>query len=327
MFAQGSLAWGMLLLASLALADPVATLRAEGCLACHDAGAAAGLGPPLGTLPNVDPVYLREALLTPNATVRDGYPAGLMPAVDPARTERLLPVLAELGATSGAPRGTLPPLIAAALAFCFGHLVFSALPVRERMARRITENGYLSVYSLFILGAFGALIWTWSRAPYVPIWTLGAWARWVPLVVMPFVAIAQIAGYIPGSGPVRDGAPHGIFRITRHPVNISSSVWALAHLFPNGDVASVCLFGSVGLLGVLGSLHIDRRRAARGDPAWPAYAAQTSLVPFWAILRGRTRLDLGEIGALGLGLGLATFVAALLLHTWMMGASPYPILG
>lgn len=315
----------MLLLVTLAFADPVATLRAEGCLACHDAGAAAGLGPPLGTLPRTDAAYLREALITPNATVREGYPAGLMPPVDPARADRLLPVLAELSATSGAPRGTLPPLVAAAVAFCFGHLGLSAGPVRAPLARRLTENGYLSVYSLVILAAFGALVWTWSRAPYVPIWTFGAWARWVPLGVMPFVAIAQIAGYFPGGPAAVDGGPRGIFRITRHPVNISSSVWALAHLFPNGDVASVCLFGSIGLLGVLGSLHIDRRRAARGDPTWPAYAAQTSVLPFWAILRGRTRLDLRDIGALQIGLGLATFAGALLLHTWLIGASPYPI--
>lgn len=345
---------------SLALAEPVeqpsGVLRAAGCLACHDAGSAAGVGPPLGALQpppgsgdpvwvlevpagggapvrvKVDEVHLRLALTEPDALVREGYPAGLMPPVRPEATGPLLAALTSLRPDVARASGSVAGVGLSAVAFVLGHLVLSAGPIRAALVRRLTLNGFMVFYSVVISAAFGALLWTWAHAPFVPLWTPAPWTRFVPLLVMPLVTIAQVAGYstpsptLSGSDNLLDMvvAPVGIHRITRHPVNVSASIWALSHMFPNGDVASLCLFGSIAVLGILGSAHLDRRLAATHGEAWTRYAGQTSLAPFVAILRGRTRLVLGEIGWLRLGVGLGLYAVLLAVHTWIVGASPLP---
>lgn len=340
----------MVLLASLSLAfaDPVAELRTEGCLACHDAGTAAGVGPPLGsglaevevttagatrTVPR-DEAYLLRAMTDPEADVRVGYPAHVMAAVGEAKARALLPALQALGPDSAPARGGLAALAVAVLAFAAGHLGLSARSLRGPGVRRFGLGAYLGMYSLVIGVAFAAMVWTWSRAPFVPLWAPAPWMRWVPFCTMPFVLLAQVAGYstpsptLSGQGGLLDKAPtpRGIQWITRHPVNVSSSFWALAHCFPNGDVASLLLFGGVGLLGILGSYHIDRRLAAEHGEAWASYAAQTSLWPFAGIVAGKGSLGqaLREIGVVRILITVGSFVGVLYSHTWIIGASPWP---
>jgi uncharacterized membrane protein len=89
----------------------------------------------------------------------------------------------------------------------------------------------------------------------------------------------------------------------------------------------VLLIASVVGLGVLGTWHIERRRLARHGDAWRAYTKETSILPFGAILRGDQHLSTREIGWARIGGGLAIWVALLLTHQLLMGASPLPILG
>ena len=117
--------------------------------------------------------------------------------------------------------------------------------------------------------------------------------------------------------------PVGIQTITRHPANWGVALWAGAHLFPNGDLASVLFFGGLLALAILGSLHIDHRRSRSHPEQWAGFARQTSFVPLAAVIRGRCRLDLPGIGWRSL-VGLAAFGLALWGHAWMMGASPLP---
>lgn len=332
----------MLFFVSAAFADPAAVLRAEGCLACHDLGEARHVGPPLhGVLGRtevvlrdgvpqtvtVDPRHILRALTNPDADVVEGYPAGLMPALDPERAVAVAENLVQLG--SDAPE-RLPAwwTVAAGALFCFGHLGLSA--VRARLIRAMGELPYMGLYSVVVGLAFGAMLWAWSRAAYVELWTPWAWTRWIPFLLMPLVAILQVAGYstpsptLAGSKVELADGPRGIHRVTRHPVNISTAIWGLAHLLPNGDLASIGLFGSLIGLGILGSHHIDRRRAAEHGEAWARWAESSSVWPFVAILRGKNRLDLHEIGPGRILGGLVLFGGLLTLHTWIVGAVPYP---
>lgn len=325
--------------------DPVATLRAEGCAACHPDGGA-GVGPALAALVGraepvhtagalhtvtVDDDYLRRALAEPDADVVDGYAAGLMPPVtDPARQDALLATLHALTPPTPASPAWFGGVAAGGLLFTGGHLLLAAARPRARLVARFGEGGFALLYTAITGAGLGLLVWAWSRAPYVEVWPAAAWTRWVPFVVMPFVLIAQVAGYsTPGPTwagmAARAAEPaRGIHRITRHPVNITTTLWAAAHLFPNGDLAGIGLFVSVGLLGLAGSLHLDARRAAADPEAWAHYAAQTSVFPFVAILQGRNRLDLRELGAWRILLGLAAYGGVLSVHLWLIGASPWP---
>jgi hypothetical protein len=63
-----------------------------------------------------------------------------------------------------------------------------------------------------------------------------------------------------------------------------------------GDAAAILAFGSIAFLGIVGSFVLDAKKARQHVEAWRAYAAATSNVPFLAIIRGRQRLAVGEIG-------------------------------
>ncbi|RLB48674.1 MAG: hypothetical protein DRJ42_22675 [Deltaproteobacteria bacterium] len=90
----------------------------------------------------------------------------------------------------------------------------------------------------------------------------------------------------------------------------------------NGDLASLLLFGSFASLAIAGMLHIDRRRLRELGEPWAALVAQTSVLPFVAIIAGRTRLDARGLWWRAL-LGLASYAAMLALHEWEMGVSPF----
>jgi uncharacterized membrane protein len=113
----------------------------------------------------------------------------------------------------------------------------------------------------------------------------------------------------------------GIFTVTRHPMLWSVALWAGVHLIANGDAASLILFGSLLILALGGMVHIDIKRRARLGANWGPFAMATSLVPFQAIIEGRTKLDLAGIGWRRVGLALLAFAGLMLAHPWLSGVA------
>jgi uncharacterized membrane protein len=111
----------------------------------------------------------------------------------------------------------------------------------------------------------------------------------------------------------------GIQRITRHPMLWSFALWALVHVIGNGDVASLIFFGTFAISAFLGMPSIDRKLAARSPEAAAKLRAETSILPFGAILAGRNRLVLGEIGWLAPLLALIGWAVVLHFHARFFG--------
>jgi uncharacterized membrane protein len=122
----------------------------------------------------------------------------------------------------------------------------------------------------------------------------------------------------------RPDAIKGMVRITRHPFLWGVAIWAAGHLLVNGDVAGILLFGTMLLLALFGTASIDAKRRRALGPAWDAFAARTSSIPFAAILTRRQRLDLGEIGWWRPALAIALYVAVLFGHPYAFGVSALP---
>jgi uncharacterized membrane protein len=116
----------------------------------------------------------------------------------------------------------------------------------------------------------------------------------------------------------------GIVRVTRHPILVGLLLWSVTHMIVNGDAAALILFGSLTLLTALGIVSMESKRARRLGDDWPPFAAATSITPFIAILQGRNRLVMREIGWWRLGLAIVAFVAMLGLHVRLFGVSPLP---
>ncbi len=193
--------------------------------------------------------------------------------------------------------------------------------------RALGEKPYLALYSLVALATLGWAIGAWRVAPGE---LLFAGLRFVPLVVMPFAFVLLACGLArnpmaPGAGHRLAGAEpaRGILRVTRHPVMWAIMLWAASHILARGELHATIFFGTMFLLGALGSVLQERRKVREMPEGWRRYAEVTSHVPFVAIAQGRNRFALAEIGWARPAAGLALYALALALHPWLFGARPY----
>lgn len=321
-----------LCISSAVRADPAATLSEHGCLACHSLDGSRGPGPTLQGVAARDEAYLRRSIREPDAEIATGYRAGAMPKLDLADSDvdALVGAMRALPSAAPAPRLATNWILAlGCLGFVIAHFGLSAHPLRSRLVGRLGEQKFQGVYSLLVLAAFGAMIAGWRYRVFVPLWEPPPFTRLIPLSVMPIAYVFLLAGFTTrnatsaGQESASEGPPRGIVSVTRHPALWGFALWGLAHLGANGDLASVLLFSSIVVLSIGGMLHIDRRRARTLGERWAPFARATSIVPFAAILAGRTKLDTTGLGW-RVALALALFGASLLTHEWLLGVTPLP---
>ena len=182
---------------------------------------------------------------------------------------------------------------------------------------------------MFTLAVLVWLGFAYAAAPYVEAWPVDDRLRWVPVIVMPVACILLVAGLtsrnpfsLGASAGGYDPARPGIVSVTRHPVVWASILWAAAHLPPNGDVASLILFGQFIVSALAGPPSLDAKRRAQRGAAWTGLAAATSNIPFVAIVAGRTSFDwqgLGPWRRLG---GVVLYFALYATHAPMIGVVP-----
>jgi len=224
-------------------------------------------------------------------------------------------------------------LILAILAFLATHAIPALKPVRAGLVGWLGERPYLVLYSVLSLATLFWLGFAFADAPYVEIWPYEPWTRWVPVLVMP-LACLLLAGALSSPNPLSiavgkrpfDPARPGIVSITRHPLMWTFILWAGAHLVPNGDLASILLFGLLLGLSLAGPPSLDaKRRAVLGRGEWARRAAATSNIPFAAILRGRVRLDWRGIGPQRLLAAVCLYGLLLFGHGAAIGVSALPL--
>ena len=229
--------------------------------------------------------------------------------------------------------GTSEAMLLAVAVFVGGHFFLSSVPVRTPIIKALGENGFRLLYTALAIAAMVWVVRAYGAAPFVPIWEPGPGLGHTPLIVMPFACILIVAGLSTPNITMVAGERHaeqphpapGIMTITRHPFLWGVGLWALAHLLANGDEASMALFGGMAVLAFGGMLHIDSRRRASLGSAWGPVALTTSVLPFLAVVQGRTKIDWAGIGiARALG-GLAVYVALMATHGWVIGVPAMPI--
>jgi uncharacterized membrane protein len=229
--------------------------------------------------------------------------------------------------------GSLTELAIAALVFVGTHIGVSSTPLRSALVERLGRPAFIGLFSTISIAALLWLVWAFARAPVIELWPQQAWARLVPLVVMPFAAILLLAGLFTanatvasdGSLPAGPDAAPGILKVTRHPVMWAFALWAAAHMAPNGNAAALIFFGSLLGLSLAGMRLLDVKHARRLGADWAGFAAVTSVVPFAATIAGRNRPSLHDIGWPKIAGGIALYAILLLLHHTVIGKSPWPL--
>ena len=208
------------------------------------------------------------------------------------------------------------------------HFGLSSTPLRAQLAGAVGEQGFQGIYSLIALAALGYCIWLYSDLPRLEyFWYPNPDLYWVPKVLMPLAAILAFGGFLV-KNPTQVGMEKvlaaeafestGLLRVTRHPFMWGVVLWGLSHLIVNGDAVSVVFFSTFIVLAGVGTLLMDRKKAASLGDGWPPFAAQTSNVPFGAILSGRNKLAVGELWQPAV-VGLVVWGLMFYFHEWLSG--------
>ncbi len=222
-------------------------------------------------------------------------------------------------------------LALAALFFIAIHLGVSGTRLRDALVGRIGLRGYMVAFSAASVAGMAGLVWAYKTADYVPTWGMLQWWKPVAIALMlPAFLLVVIGLTTPNPTAVAqeklvDQAPRGIVRITRHPFLVGVALWAFVHVVGNGDRASLLLFGSLLVVAVAGTVSIDaKRRRTLGDAAWNGFARRTSIVPFGAMIAGRTTMAWNELGWWRPLAGLLAYALMLGGHAHIVGVSPWP---
>lgn len=227
--------------------------------------------------------------------------------------------------------GTIGDLILATLIFVGGHFVLSSTPLRGAIAGRIGEYPFMGLFSALSVAVLMWMIRAYGEAPFVEIWVMAGWMRWLPVALM-LVASVLVVASVTTPNPTAAGmpvsfaaaGPKGIIKVTRHPMMWGAGLWALSHMLPNGDLASLIFFGGMAVLALWGTVLIDAKKKDRLGPHWETLAAQSSNLPFAAVIEGRVTVSMNEIGWWRVALGIILYAALLHFHEAVIGSAVLP---
>jgi len=220
-------------------------------------------------------------------------------------------------------------LFLAALLWVGVHVGISGTALRGRAVAALGEGRFTLGFSILSVVSITLLVLAWQNAPTTTLWATPGWLRWILAFAMLPVFVLFMASHkrnptaVGGKGLGEE--PRGIQRITRHPMLFAFAGWGLIHVLGNGNTAAMVFFGAFLVTAAAGMPSIDAKLAARQPSAWPAFAAKTSILPFGAILAGRNRLVLSEIGWMPPVVGLVLWAALLAFHRTIFGVSALPM--
>lgn len=221
--------------------------------------------------------------------------------------------------------------------FIVFHMVPAIGPVRRGLISTIGKVPYIVGYSMLSLGLLGWVGIAYAEADYIELWQQATWMRWVPVLVM-VPACALLVGslahanplsvsplFASGRGDQFDPSKPGIVSVTRHPLMWAFVLWSAAHMVPNGDVASLLMFGLFALLGLAGPKILDAKaKRTLGAEKWAELAGPTSNIPFFAILKGSIPADWGNVLCQPVIGGMILYAVLMGAHIFVIGASPLP---
>ncbi len=182
----------------------------------------------------------------------------------------------------------LTSLIAASVLFVGGHFAMSH-PLRAGMVRAFGANGFQGVYSL-VVGA--AMVWMYFAFkavanPRMPLWNGFDDIGWAVASLLTLVAMILLAGSfsgnpalaMPGAEKAASAEPHGVFKITRHPMMWSFALWAIGHIIAAPTARTLVIATAVLTLALAGSHMQDRKKRESMGEAWSGWESRTSYWP------------------------------------------------
>ena len=115
------------------------------------------------------------------------------------------------------------------------HLVAAVPSLKSRLKARVGERAYGPVFGIASLIGVAIIVLGWRMADFIPVYDAPEWGRHANFA---FTLVAFIClGIFLFRGSLRQRL--------RFPLAIGVMFWAIGHLFANGDLASLILFGGL----------------------------------------------------------------------------------
>ena len=169
-------------------------------------------------------------------------------------------------------------LVLGLMLFFFPHMLREFGP-REALAGKFPSVGaYRGAHSLVVLLGLALIIWGKSIAPFIMIWEPPFGLRHFSYYLMIPVFWMLLSGHMPHSWMTCK---------LRNPMVLAVALWGAAHLWTNGDLASMLLFGSFTLWAAVKYFSLWR---ITGVPAfetrmwlWDIVNGVLGSVIFWTV--------------------------------------------
>lgn len=150
------------------------------------------------------------------------------------------------------------PLVLGLLIFFLVHLAPTQVDLRRGLVERFGLVGYKVIFSALSLVGLVLIIVGYGKMQVMvgknpEIWTPPIWARHLTFLFMLPAMVLLVAAYVPSR----------IRTATKHPMLAAIKFWAAGHLFANGDLASILLFGSFLAYAVYDRISVKRREAVQ----------------------------------------------------------------
>ena len=164
------------------------------------------------------------------------------------------------------------------------------LSVRRNLISKVGENPYKGIFALLMFLSIYLIITGWKATVPEALYVPPEWGRHVTALFMLGAFILFFAPY----------PPNNFKRVLRHPQLTGLVLWSVGHLFSNGEIRSIILFGGLALWAIIDIVLINRRDGVRSKPEPVSVKYDIGLV----------------IG------GLVVYVAVMFSHQWLFGVSP-----
>lgn len=162
-------------------------------------------------------------------------------------------------------------LVIGLLLFTLPHML-REFGLRDRLLHSLPSAGaYKGLFSLVALAGLAGIIYGKSQAPFIMLWQPIYELRYISHVMMIPAIILVLAGNLPMSH---------IRNQLRNPMLAGVALWGAAHLWANGDLASVILFGTFCLWAAFKFIARGltvAAQGAQGSVLWDAIAVVAGL--------------------------------------------------
>lgn len=168
-------------------------------------------------------------------------------------------------------------LVIGLILFFVPHL-FRELGLRDRLLASLsTQSAYMGIYTALTLAGLVLIVYGKSQSEFIMIWEPRFELRSISHMLMIPVFILIVAGNTPLSN---------LRKAVRNPMMLGTCLWGLAHLWSNGDLASILLFGGFTLWSGFKFVSLGLRQGPNTSEAsflWDGIAVVIGLVLYGVI--------------------------------------------